>query len=205
MRERTTKILSLLFSVYSPLYLASVILIKINRSPKYGVGVGLSLLLIDALFGQTTGYIVIGIFLLYITLYTLWIWLIQKNTRLGSLYAYPIHPWLYRRVDYLCGYHPMGHELYEIHIDPKLLKRVPDTIQAGVMVLHDAKHFTAELKQKKESTSVVGTTYEGKLAKVATSGARKNIKSIVHKQGVCPPGSKLLYPQKEWDTFIWEI
>lgn len=204
--KRTIQILSLLFSVYSPLYAVGVILLRVDRgSLRYAWGLVLFLLISFVLYGETGIAFVGGSLLLYVSLHHVWVRLARPYSGQTSLSVYPIHPWLRRRITKLTGYRPVGVELYEIHIDPTLLKHAENKVQAGVKVLHDAKHFTEELRKSPAPTSVVGTTYEAKLAELATSGARKNIKKTVHIPNVCPLGSKFLYPKKEWDTFIWEI
>ena len=206
MRKRVIQALSLLFSVYSPFYVLDAVLLRINRgSTRYLVGLGL-LLLVDLIaFGRTGVYILAGLFIVYMSLHNVWTRIAKQYSGLNSLSAYPIHPWLRGRVSRVTGYFPAGIQLYEIHIDPTLLKRIKNETQAGVQVLHDAKRFTATIRELGVPTSVIGTTYEARLAELATSGARRNLKETVQKRNVCPVGSKLLYPEREWDTFVWEI
>lgn len=206
MRKRVIQAFSLLFSVYSPFYVLDAVLLRINRgSTRYLVGLSLFLLVILIIFGRTGVYILGGLFVVYMSLHNVWTQIAKQYSGLNSLSAYPIHPWLRGRVTRVTGYCPAGIQLYEIHIDPTLLKKVRNETQAGVQVLHDAKRFTATIRELGVPTSVIGTTYEAQLAELATFGARKNIKETVRKRGVCPFGSKLLYLEREWDTFVWEI
>lgn len=206
MKKKTILALSLLFSVYSPFYVGDAVLLRINRgSTNYLVGLGFSSVVVLMIFGRTGVSILAELFGLYMALHSVWTRLAKGYSGLNSLSAYPIHPWLRGRVTRVTGYCPTGIQLYEIHIDPTLLKRVKNETQAGVQVLHDAKRLTASIRELNVPTSVIGTTYEARLAELATSGARRNLKETVHKRNVYPVGSKLLYPEREWDTFVWEI
>lgn len=207
MRDRVMTGLSLLFSVYSPLYLVDALVLRAlaRRDKLMLLALTCLLFLSMGLFGRT-GFLGFSMFFIgYVALQDLWTRLAKRYYSYGSVTAYPIHPALRPQVMRLTGYRPKGNRLYEIHIDPQLLRRVSSGVQAGVMVLHDAKRFTKKLADQQSPVSVVGTTYESRLAQTATFGARKNLKKTVHKSGTCPLGSKVLYPKKQWDTFVWEI
>ena len=207
MRDRVMTGLSLLFSVYSPLYLVDAFVLRAlaRRDKLMLLALTCLLFLSLGLFGRG-GLFVFSLSLFgYVALQDLWTRLAKRYYSYGSVTAYPIHPALRHQVTRLTGYRPKGTRLYEIHIDPQLLQRVTNGVQAGVMVLHDAKRFTTKLRDQETSVSVIGTTYEARLAQTATFGARKNLKETVHKSGTCPLGSKILYPKKQWDTFVWDI
>lgn len=207
MRDRVMTGLSLLYSVYSPLYLVDAFLLRaLARRDKLMLVVLTCLLFLSlGLFGRM-GVLVLSMFFVgYVALQDIWTRMAKRYYSYGSVAAYPIHPALRPQVTRLTGYRPKGTRLYEIHIDPQLLRRVTNGVQAGVMVLHDAKRFTTKLRDQETSVSVIGTTYEARLAQTATFGARKNLRETVHKSETCPLGSKVLYPKKQWDTFVWEI
>ncbi|MCF8567431.1 hypothetical protein LLE49_22185 [Alicyclobacillus tolerans] len=208
MRQNLIKGLSLLFSVYSPLYPADALLLRLMKGRyaiAWAVGLSMLILLLDGIFGEGTGFTVAILLLSYITLHNVWTFLLKRYGRFGSLMVYPIHSWLRTRVQRMTGYRLKGTQLVEIHIDPILTKRVKSNVQAGLMIARDAKRMTQKWTASGETVSVVGTTYEGRLAEVATTKALRNVKRTIRKPGKCPWGSKLLYPNKSWETFIWEI
>ena len=207
MRDRITRLLSLLFSVYSPLYPIDALFIRIlGRRDKWGL-IGLALLCIAILgfTGETGLFIFVVAFSTYGGLIQFWTGNSKRYSTCEGITVYPIHAVLRQRITRLTGYKPTGTELYEIHIDPKLVKRVDNPIRAGMLVTRAAKDVTAELGTMRETVSVIGTTYEARLAAVATAGAKRNLQHTVRRQGVCPLGAKWLFPHRIWDTFIWEI
>lgn len=206
MRERLIKKLSLLFSVYSPLYPVDAILLRINRNPfSYGMGLAFALLLLLFIFGRGTVISVIILLVGYIVLHHVWTYLLKQSRPYESLTVYPIHSWLRRRIERLVWYRPLGHQIYEIHIDPSLTRRIDNPVQAGLLVSHEAKQLTKWLKEHDTEVSVIGTTYVARLAETATVAAKRNLRTTVRRPGHCPIGSKILYPNKSWDTFVWEI
>ena len=206
MRERLIKKLSLLFSVYSPLYPVDAILLRINRNPySYGMGLAFALLLVFFLFGRETELFILAFLLTYVVLHNVWTSLVKRQAVYESLTVYLIHPWLRRHIERLLGYRLSGEQIYEIHIDPSLTRRIDNPVQAGLLVSHEAKQLTKWLQEQDTEVSVIGTTYVPRLAETATVAAKRNLRTTVRRPGHCPIGSKILYPNKSWDTFVWEI
>lgn len=206
MRDRTMRLLSLLFSVYSPLYpFYAITLRTLVRMDKLLMGAFILVpLIVYALVGRTGFAVYLVLCLIYLGLQTLWVRFAKEYSIGHGITVYPIHPILRRRISRLVAYTPDGTQLYEVHIDPKLTKNMNNPTRVGMTVVHAARILTSQLSQKDWSTSVIGTTYVPELAQIATRSAKKYIRATT-RRSVCPIGSKWLFPKRQWDTFIWEI
>ena len=221
MLNRLTKMLSLVFSIYSPAYpLVSIILRLVLRGERKLLinslifyitgGWVIALISENAGLGEIFWVAVAVILFLFLAFYNGWVYLAKHHYRVDeALLAYPLHerlkPWVARNIDYV----PVGKQLVELHVDPTLLKRIEKGdvghVQAGVKVTHAAQRLTIGLLTLDATVSVIGTTYVPRLAETATLAVKKHLHSRIDRPGVCPSGERRLFPNKTWDTFVWEL
>jgi hypothetical protein len=213
--------LSLAFSIYSPTYpLISILLRLILQWERKVVIAFLFFTFIgtwlvawisgNVSFGEVFFVFVAVLLLLFVISYSIWIYLAKHHYRVKeALVVYPLHerlrPWVARNIDYV----PVGTQLFELHLDPTLIKQVEkggmDHVRAGVRVAHAARHLTTSLLALDATASVIGTTYEPRLAETATLAVKKQLRQRIDRPGVCPLGERRLFPNKTWDTFVWEL
>lgn len=222
------KTLSLVYSVYSPVYPLVAVMLRLlsRRERKKMVAIFIAFVIaaivvdfLAVLVKNASRHVNIvhdGLAIIYIPIvlfigtHSLWVYLAKHQYRVDeALVAYPLHerlrPWIARTI----GYVPVGKQLVELHIDPALIKQVEkddmDHVRAGVKVAHAARHLTTSLLALNATASVIGTTYEPRLAETATLAVKKHLHSRIDRPGVCPLGERRLFPNKTWDTFVWEL
>ncbi|EPZ47896.1 MULTISPECIES: hypothetical protein [Alicyclobacillus] len=201
--DRLVKLLSLVFSVYSPLHVLTVVLTYLmHRRSKYILFPLFILLIVsfDGIFKTDDGLEILAGFAVLTGLYMGWVKILRQDYMVGSIVAYPIHPWLNGRVRKLTGYSNVSRAIYELHIDPRLERSVSG-VKAGLRVARDAKQISQQLR----GHTAVGTTYEGDLMQMATKYTGSNVRTIVRLENVRPWSETALFPKKKWDTFIWEF
>lgn len=200
--DRLVRALSLLFSVYSPLYFLSVFLILLTqrKSKFYLIPILLMLLLVVSKYQNWVAGCFLVLLCVITGLHNLWVWVLRRHYLVGSIFAYPLHPWLYKRVRKITGYTNLSRKIYELHIDSRL-SRSNDGVRAGLRVVKDARRVSRRLAGQ----TAVGTTYEGALMQTATAHTSLSIKSMKHLPGVSTRGQRILYPHQSWDTFVWDF
>ncbi|MCL6633549.1 MAG: hypothetical protein K6T63_13075 [Alicyclobacillus herbarius] len=207
--DRLTRWLSLLFSVYSPLYNVMAFLEWLMLRVRGRVVLLLTVPVLEgvSLFVPSTvqepilasmGVMLLLAFMLQVA----WARAMEHYT-LSLLACYPLHPALRSRVCRFTGYTPGG-DLYEVHVSPKAFKAIESDHREIIRrTQRDAERITLHCAERSRQFAISGVTYTGGFGRVGYHAVQHLLQEAWC--GRFPPrfGQRLLYPGKSWSGFVW--
>ncbi|SFU96107.1 hypothetical protein SAMN05421543_11597 [Alicyclobacillus macrosporangiidus] len=207
--DKLIRWLSLLFSVYSPIYdvMASLQWLLLRGRGKLVLAVGTFIITATCLYApasvRTSILLSIAVVIMMtMILQTIWTWAMNHRT-LSLLVVCPLHPALRSRIHRATGIELAG-DLYEVHVSPRKVKEL----------LHDQKEIVRRTRQDAEIIThqclaagrpfaITGVTYTDAFGRVGYRAVKHLLKEVYNGAFPIRFGQRLLYPGKSWSVFIW--